>query len=220
MSFYVGPERFGPSQRDAQWRTRCDREVGAAATKVGGAAGGSRSRNPILGTDEAGGEWGSGSAAAATTSSAALAEAAADPGEATLRSPVRTPLKVAAVKVVAPAKGRAVAKARGPKRGPQGLGAGAEGGALSGGGQGQGLGAGPEAGRPGSGRPGSEAGSVASVTSSARRWGAGGTPATDTSQRSSVLMDALHDETRRRVDAEKELERLRGLLAESGAKAG
>lgn len=53
MSFYVGPERFEPTQRDAQWRNRCSAEVQSYAKyrNDGGPPTG-RGRDPILGVDD------------------------------------------------------------------------------------------------------------------------------------------------------------------------
>lgn len=52
MSFYVGAERFEPTQRDAQWRNRCTAEVQSCAEHHAGSGKIShRSRNPILGIE-------------------------------------------------------------------------------------------------------------------------------------------------------------------------
>lgn len=52
MSFYVGPERFEPTQRDAQWRNRCCAEVQSYSnSKSGSGKTSGRGRNPILGDD-------------------------------------------------------------------------------------------------------------------------------------------------------------------------
>jgi len=52
MSYYVGPERFEPTQRDAQWRRRCNGEVYSyAAYRKDGVTKG-RGRDPIMGDGE------------------------------------------------------------------------------------------------------------------------------------------------------------------------